>query len=104
MIDTNSSRSLQNIETPQYVCLDSLHRVLLEKGQMLQRGGMEYNMRSVLSEQVEQALTISNIDQDEIGRVKQCSPVEHQLEAVECRLVPVDHDELPWSKRRDLAA
>ena len=97
--DARGLGRLQHVVGPDDVGLPRLGRVELEQRQVLQRGGVEDDLRAVLLEDLEDALTIPDVGEHERRRVEQGPTLELELGGVEARFVPVEHHQRRWARR-----
>ena len=77
-----------------HVRLQRLGRVPLQQRQVLQRSGVEHDLRLELLEDLPDAARVADVGQHRPVGVQQRAPVQGQLHRVQRRLVPVQHDQL----------
>ena len=82
---------LEHVVGADDVGLPRLGGVELEQREVLQRGGVEDDLRAVLLEHLEDALAIADVGEDERRGVEQGPTLELELGGVEARFVPVEH-------------
>ena len=78
--------------------------ILLEQRQVLERGGVEHDVRAALLEDLDHAVGVADVGEDRVGRVEQRPTVDRQLHLVERALVAVEHDQLGGREAVELPA
>ena len=95
---------LEHVAGAHDVRLDRLAGVLLEHRQVLERRGVEHHVGASRHEHPVQRHGVPDVAQDDAAVVQQRPPRQRQLDRMQGRLVPVEHDQLSGTEPGDLPA
>jgi hypothetical protein len=87
-----------------HVGLPALVRVRLEQRQVLERRRVEHHVGAVLLEQLEHAVAVADVGEQQIVAVEQRPAVDRQLHGVQAALVAVELEERRGLEAGELAA
>ena len=83
----------QHVEGADGVGLPAFEGILLEHRQVLQRGGVEHHVGTVVGEDLVEGLDVTDVAQHHVGGVQEALVVDGQLGSVQAGLVAVQHDQ-----------
>jgi hypothetical protein len=74
--------------------LDRFARKSLEQREVLERGGMEDDVRPMPIDHLDQRLGIAKISEDDARRIEQGPAFEHELHGMQRRLIAIEHQNM----------
>jgi hypothetical protein len=93
-LHTTGGRGLQHVKGSPHVGLECLGRISLQQRQMLERGGMEDDLRPELLEDLPDPACIADVGQRRLVGVQQGPAVQGQLDRVQGGFVAIQHYQL----------
>ncbi len=104
VVDVDRLGRVEQVAAALDVGLAAFLRMVLEQREVLERRGVEDHVGTMLLEDLEDSIAITDVGDHEVARFEQCPTLDRQLQPMEGRLVSVEHDQLLGVERGQLAA